>query len=290
MTTLATLEYAPVELARPSISEELSKLKLQRRSKHTAALIKALESADVSAGELLSLLQDPATAQLPTERQGVAWSIYADTLYQAGQHEEALDALERAIQLRPDFPEAHYNRGMALKQLGRYQEALEALERAIQLRPDFSEAHYYRGAALGRLGRHQEALEAFEHVYPLRRELSDLGSNLYLGAAFVSLLFGLSALERRWLPDLEAATKAFIKWRARARRDKQTAAFNQAVKQFKEALPEEDKDTFEEFMLGVRLASIRDPFRRWEALGKEISKDWPKDVSAVQAIREQRRW
>ena len=38
----------------------------------------------------------------------------------------------------------------------------------------------------------------------------------------------------------------------------------------------------------VRLLSIKDPFEGWRELGKELSKVWPKDVSAVDAIREQR--
>lgn len=111
---------------------------------------------------------------------------------------------------------------------------------------------------------------------------------LYIAASQRSLSFGLSALKRRSLPDYEQATDAFNKWRARARRDKQTAAFNQAVQQFKEALPAEDKEAFEEFMLGVRLMSIRDPFKGWYAVGKEISKHWPEGLSAVDAIREER--
>ena len=51
----------------------------------------------------------------------------------------------------------------------------------------------------------------------------------------------------------------------------------------------EDKEAFKEFQLSVRLLSIRDPFKGWKALSREVSKRWPKNVSAVQAIREQRR-
>ncbi|MBI2172185.1 MAG: tetratricopeptide repeat protein [Chloroflexi bacterium] len=272
---------------------------------------------------------DPATAQLPAKIQGFAWDVYGATLHQAGRYAEALTAYQQAIKVRPDYPDAHYDRGVVLVQLGRHQEALETFQRAIQLRPHFPEAHNNQGVilvqlghnqealkafekaikfkaiqlgpddpaahnnrsvVLGLLGRYSEALEALENAYPLRRTSSDVGQRIYRASSHMSLLFGLSALKRRWLPDLEAATKAFIKWRARARRDKQLAAFKQAMEEFKEGLSEEEAESFEEFMLGVRLASIRNPFRRWEALGKEISRDWPKDVSAVEAVHEQRRW
>ena len=106
----------------------------------------------------------------------------------------------------------------------------------------------------------------------------------------MSASLAMCILKRRWLPDYESAVAAFIKWRARARRDKQLVAFKQAVEEVKNGLPNEDMETFEEFMVGVRLMSIRDPFKGWKALGKEISKHWPEGVSAVDAVREQRRW
>ena len=48
------------------------------------------------------------------------------------------------------------------------------------------------------------------------------------------------------------------------------------------------KAALEELELMVRLLSIKDPFEGWRELSKEISKVWPKGVSAVDAIREQR--
>ncbi|MSQ22094.1 MAG: tetratricopeptide repeat protein [Dehalococcoidia bacterium] len=288
MTTLATLEYAPLELARPSISEELSKLNLRRPSKHGSALLLALLSPDVSADELHPLLLDPAIAHLAVEIQGFAWDVYGYTLFQAGRYAEALKAYQEAIQLRPDYSEAHYDRGVVLIQLGRHQEALEAFEKAIQLSPDDPTAHNNRGVTLGQLGRHQEALAALETAYPLRRTTSEIVPKIYRASSHISLLFGLSALKRRSLPDYEKATDAFIKWCNRARRDKQTAAFKQAVEEIKNALPAEDKETFEEFMLGLRLMSIRDPFKAWDELAKLISKDWPEGLSAVDAIRQER--
>ncbi|MBI4339916.1 MAG: hypothetical protein HY680_08190 [Chloroflexi bacterium] len=180
--------------------------------------------------------------------------------------------------------------GVTLHQLERFEEALDVFDEVKEKWPDDPDVWVYRMAPLISLKRGQAALESAERAFPLRHKSSDRGSLLYQAAAGASIAMGLDSLKRRWLPDLDTATKAFIKWRDRARRDKQLAAFKQAVEVFKQSLAREDMPVFEEFMLGVRLASIRNPFRRWEALGKEISKDWPKDVSAVQAIREQRRW
>ena len=60
---------------------------------------------------------------------------------------------------------------------------------------------------------------------------------------------------------------------------------NLAVEQ---PVSEELQESLNELELMVRLLSIENPFDAWRALTKEISKVWPKDVSAVDAIREQR--
>ena len=55
-----------------------------------------------------------------------------------------------------------------------------------------------------------------------------------------------------------------------------------------DSVPPELQAALEELELMVRLLSIKDPFDRWREFSKEISTVWPKDVSAIDAIREQR--
>ena len=49
---------------------------------------------------------------------------------------------------------------------GRQSEALVAVDAALALRPDFAEAHYNRGAILQALNRTEEALAAYDRVPP----------------------------------------------------------------------------------------------------------------------------
>lgn len=54
-------------------------------------------------------------------------------------------------------------------------------------------------------------------------------------------------------------------------------------------LNSEEVDAFEGLRIMIELGDIQDPFEGWKALTVEISKVWPEGVSAVEAVREQRR-
>ena len=49
------------------------------------------------------------------------------------RHAEALENFKRAIAIKPDYVEAFYSKGNALKGLDRYDEALKSYDRAIAL-------------------------------------------------------------------------------------------------------------------------------------------------------------
>ena len=47
----------------------------------------------------------------------------------------------RALELKPDYAEAHNNLGIALKEQGNLDEAIACYRRALELKPDYAEAH-----------------------------------------------------------------------------------------------------------------------------------------------------
>ena len=58
---------------------------------------------------------------------------------------EAEAPLKRAIQLKPDYAEAHSNLGWVYNNLGRFAEAVPPLKKAIELDPKMPEAHFNLG-------------------------------------------------------------------------------------------------------------------------------------------------
>ena len=62
------------------------------------------------------------------------------TLRQVGRIPEAIEHLEHALRVEPDFAEAHYNLGVALEQMGRIEAAIGHYEQALRIKPDYAEA------------------------------------------------------------------------------------------------------------------------------------------------------
>ncbi len=75
------------------------------------------------------------------------------------EFEEAIAAYSQAIELDPDYADAHLNQGVILKELERYEEAVEPLDKAVNLKQDDPKAFALLAEVLVRLDRHDEAEE-----------------------------------------------------------------------------------------------------------------------------------
>lgn len=79
---------------------------------------------------------------------------------EAGDWAGAERAIDTAIELRPTFPDLHYQRARVLLAVGRRAEARQALESALKLHPGFVAARVERALLDAREGLIGEALEA----------------------------------------------------------------------------------------------------------------------------------
>jgi tetratricopeptide (TPR) repeat protein len=69
-------------------------------------------------------------------------------LLDQGKTDEAIALFQKAIQLDPDFGDAHYELGSALGMRGQWQQAIVEFQQAIRLQPNDQESHYNLGHAL----------------------------------------------------------------------------------------------------------------------------------------------
>lgn len=87
------------------------------------------------------------------------WALAIAKLY-TRQHDEAIDEVERALVLNPNFAEAHVCRGETLYYSGRPEEALESFARGKTLNPYFPDVLlHFQALALFQLGRFDEAVD-----------------------------------------------------------------------------------------------------------------------------------
>jgi tetratricopeptide (TPR) repeat protein len=81
-----------------------------------------------------------------------------------GELERAIGFYEQALKVRPEFPEAEFQRGNALASLGRLPEAEAALRAAISYKKNWALPHTALGALLMRQSRDKEAEQFFQQA------------------------------------------------------------------------------------------------------------------------------
>ncbi len=84
------------------------------------------------------------------------------SLTELSRFDEALEAYDQAIALKPDHAQAWARKGRTLRLLERYEDALICYNRALDIDPKFAWAWNGKGIIMERLGRLEQALECFD--------------------------------------------------------------------------------------------------------------------------------
>ena len=114
----------------------------------------------------LSVSHKAALEAYPEWSQG--WFVYGNDLRAAGRHAEAVDAYQRAVQLRPDYFDAAHNMASALEAQHEYAAAEAQYRAAHALRPADTRCLGNLGVVLRREGRVDEAAACYERAIMLQ--------------------------------------------------------------------------------------------------------------------------
>ncbi len=98
---------------------------------------------------------------------------------------EAITEFEKALAVKPDYVEAHYNLGVLFQTLNRRDRAIAQYERALALKPDHVRACYNIGVLLQDLDRHKEAIAYYRRAIALAPASAEAHNNL--GTALMQL-------------------------------------------------------------------------------------------------------
>ena len=89
------------------------------------------------------------------------------------EFEKAIKDFNKAIELKPEFKEAHNNLGYCYRKIGEMEKSLAAYGEALKLDPNFAQAHEYRGETFLSLGLVNKALEELAVLKDLKSPYAD---------------------------------------------------------------------------------------------------------------------
>lgn len=142
----------------------------QQQLNSLLALFQKGEFADAEASAL------SLTQEFPEHQFG--WKVLAATFTQTGRKSDAINAMEKAVQLVPQDAESRSNLNNMLREAGRFEEVLASCKQAIELNPNLAGGHFDLGIALHELGRLEEAVRSYRQAIALKSYLTDAHSNL----------------------------------------------------------------------------------------------------------------
>ena len=88
----------------------------------------------------------------------------------SGRLEDAVTSYNKALRIKPDYVEAHYNLGVALNDLGKHKAAIASYVKALQIKPDYAATYNNLGNALKALGKHEEAIASITKAMRIQPE------------------------------------------------------------------------------------------------------------------------
>jgi Tfp pilus assembly protein PilF len=98
--------------------------------------------------------------------------------YDRGQVDKAVTAFEKAVQLRPEHPDAHLNMANAYLRANQPEKALRHAEEVLKLDHSSGPAHFIAGCALLRLGKPADALKSLQQAKDIDRTINAVSFQL----------------------------------------------------------------------------------------------------------------
>ena len=69
------------------------------------------------------------------------YNIRGNRYAKLGQLDTAISDYEKALSIKPDYAEAHYNLGFSHHRLGQLDAAVRSYKKVVAIKPDCAEAH-----------------------------------------------------------------------------------------------------------------------------------------------------
>ncbi len=102
-----------------------------------------------------------------------AWNEKGYALYKQGRYDEAIQALDKAIEINPQNAEVWYGKAEVLYDQRKYDEAIHALNKTIEINPQDALAWYFKGWILEDQGKKDEANSSYDKAIEIDPQVED---------------------------------------------------------------------------------------------------------------------
>ena len=116
--------------------------------------------------------------ELENQDRAIASSNLGSIFEQQGFLDAALESYQQALQLKPDYAEAHYNLGNVLQKQGNLEAAVKSYQQALKIKPEIAQAHNNLGNVLEKQGFLEAALECYQKALTLKPDYAQAHNNL----------------------------------------------------------------------------------------------------------------
>ena len=94
------------------------------------------------------------------------------------QFDDAIDNYKKALKIKPDYAEAYYNMGIALKKKGDLEGAIVSYKHALEIKPDYAEAYYNMGNALKDKDNFEAAIISYKNALEIKSDYAEAYYNM----------------------------------------------------------------------------------------------------------------
>ncbi|MGH8809263.1 MAG: tetratricopeptide repeat protein, partial [Noviherbaspirillum sp.] len=184
-----------------------------------------------------------------------------------GDMNRAAASFRQSLALKPNFADAHSHLGSALKLQGKLDEAEACYREALALMPDFAEAHGHLGSVLKEQGRLDDAVTCYRKALALRPDFAEAHNDLGLVYAHQGKPDEAASCYRKALalrPDFAAAhSNQAVTFQIQGRPDEAIACYQKAL-----AYKPDDAHAHSNLLLSMQYSATHTPENLFAAHGR----------------------
>ena len=110
--------------------------------------------------------------------EAILYNISGACYASLGQMDTAVNRYEKALDIEPDYADAHNNLAITLQGLDQLDAAVERYKKALAIKPDYAEAHYNLGDTLHKLGQLDASVRSYEKAIAIKPDYTEAHNNL----------------------------------------------------------------------------------------------------------------